>query len=192
MVVTEDITALICTLSFLLICSHCVWDSEKQYSRFCLSVPYVCYIFYSYFTAMNAVHVKLWEVTFVKMWALHWDEDGQRLIHQEMNSSHAGECNEKQKPVQWIPPHALNLASEGTTCPGLSDGPRAKWLVELAGDFILKLTGRFDVPPLLQLIMNTPKLGLGIFFPITVVYNWIYNIKVFLPFFLFTFVSLIY
>lgn len=40
---TEDITALICTLSYLLICSHCVWDREQQYCRFCLSVPYFFY-----------------------------------------------------------------------------------------------------------------------------------------------------
>lgn len=98
-VVTEDITALICTLSYLLICSHCVWKRTSsniaEFAFLCpISVLFGLQLFHS--PEYNPCKV-LTGRSFKSMnSALRW-------MWSEMYSSGChilGSAMKKQKPVQ--------------------------------------------------------------------------------------------
>lgn len=155
---TEDITALICTLSYLLICSHCVWDREQQYCRFCLSVPYFFY-FWSITISQPRMFCSPCKVLgggFCKRvnsaLRQRWSEinlSGCHILGSAMKNK--TQCNEFLH-MPWTSHYGWQSALVYLMI------PRHKWPMELTGDFILKLTGRFDVPASVQLIMNTPTL----------------------------------
>lgn len=185
----EDITALICTLNF---CSSAAIVSETVRSNIA-DFACLCPISLIFSTAISQPWVQFMQS--FKSWLFENMNSTLRLRWSEMNSSgyhmlgnaikNKSQGNEFLH-VPWTSHQKWQPALVYLMVPG------HKWLVELTGDFILKLTGRFDVPNIVQLIVNTPKLGPDIFFLITVVYNLIYNIKLFLLLFLFTSVSLIY
>lgn len=119
----EDITALICTLNF---CSSAAIVSETVRSNIA-DFACLCPISLIFSTAISQPWVQFMQS--FKSWLFENMNSTLRLRWSEMNSSRyhmLGNAIKKQKPGQWIPPRALNLTSEVTTCPGLSDGPKAQ------------------------------------------------------------------
>lgn len=115
------------------------WAAILQILPFCALL--LLYLVYNYFTALNKVHVKF------ERWVLQKCELclEKKMVRDEfIRMSHPGNWNEKQKQSRWQSALVYLMI------------PGHKWLGELTGDFILKLTGRFDAPNLVQLIMNTP------------------------------------
>lgn len=126
------------------------------------------------------------------MWTLHWDEGGQRCIHQDVlfwgvQWKNKSQCSSwwccfgneflqmswtSHRPRRWQSALIYLMESQGTNG-RWGSLETSSWL------FLRPQARRLQVTGLIQVMLKTPTLGTipDISFPVTVVYTWICSTK---------------